>query len=193
MCLRLKRKHLHVPFCFVNEQGSITSGSDSAASTIMNKFDTLAISSRQLLSRRQKKRAFEQRYWENVHKNALRRLGRILNRQCKAEASIFAEFEAIVLQELAKQDSDAEFDIVMQELAKQGSEPAPIEKPGVVHRKNAPALRPKCVDDRYVEVCLVDALRAHRYKVPYTCNGPFWAMQDGNAFLSPWKQLEDML
>ena len=42
---------------------------------------------------------------------------------------------------------------------------------------------------RYKEVCLVDSLRAHRYKVPYTKDGPFWAVADGNALLQPWQTL----
>ena len=43
--------------------------------------------------------------------------------------------------------------------------------------------------ERFREVCLIDSLRAHRYKVQYTADGPFWAMADGNKFLRPWQNL----
>ena len=43
--------------------------------------------------------------------------------------------------------------------------------------------------ERYEEVCLIDSLRAHRYKVQYTKDGPFWALADGNTFLQPWQNL----
>ena len=39
---------------------------------------------------------------------------------------------------------------------------------------------------RYVDVCLVDARRTLSFKVPYTGNGPFWALADGSCFLKPW-------
>ena len=39
----------------------------------------------------------------------------------------------------------------------------------------------------YRDVCLVDALRGHGYKCPYTSDGPFWALQDGNVFLKPFQ------
>ena len=42
-------------------------------------------------------------------------------------------------------------------------------------------------DGKFVDVCLVDALRAHGFKVPYTKDGPFWAIADGSCFLSPWQ------
>lgn len=46
-------------------------------------------------------------------------------------------------------------------------------------------------EQRCADVCLVDSLRAHRYKVPYSSNGPFWALKDGNYFLRPWQSLGD--
>ena len=49
-------------------------------------------------------------------------------------------------------------------------------------------LRSRC-DDCFKDVCLVDALRAHGFKVPYTGDGPFWAIADGNRFLQPWQCL----
>ena len=42
---------------------------------------------------------------------------------------------------------------------------------------------------RHHDVCLIDALRAHRFKVPYCEDGPFYAVQDGSKFLRPSKQL----
>ena len=33
------------------------------------------------------------------------------------------------------------------------------------------------------------SLKAHRYKILYEGNGPFWALADGNVFLQPWKRL----
>lgn len=41
----------------------------------------------------------------------------------------------------------------------------------------------------YRDVCLVDVLRAHGFKIDYPGNGPFWALADGNVFLSDWKYL----
>ena len=41
--------------------------------------------------------------------------------------------------------------------------------------------------ERFEEVCLINVLRAHGFKVPYTCHGPFFAMADGNGFLQPWQ------
>ena len=35
----------------------------------------------------------------------------------------------------------------------------------------------------------MDTLRAHGYKVPYTCDGPFWAMKDGCRFLQEYGRL----
>ena len=42
---------------------------------------------------------------------------------------------------------------------------------------------PQGAERNYADVCLVDVLRAHGYKVDYEADGPFWAMQDGNRFL----------
>lgn len=38
-------------------------------------------------------------------------------------------------------------------------------------------------------MCLIDSLRAHRLKVPYKADGPFWAVSHGNEFLQPWQHL----
>ena len=35
----------------------------------------------------------------------------------------------------------------------------------------------------------MDVLRAHGFKIDYPGNGPFWALADGNIFLSDWKYL----
>lgn len=48
------------------------------------------------------------------------------------------------------------------------SQPIPVEKEGTVHDKKGAALCPKLLDERYAEVCLVDSLKARRYKVRYT-------------------------
>lgn len=45
---------------------------------------------------------------------------------------------------------------------------------------------PRKETPRYVDVCLVDAMRALSFKVPYTGNGPFWALADGSCFVKPW-------
>lgn len=45
------------------------------------------------------------------------------------------------------------------------------------------------IQERFKSVCLVDALRAFRYKVPYLGHGPFWAIKDGSKFLEPFKLL----
>ena len=44
-------------------------------------------------------------------------------------------------------------------------------------------------DKRYVDVCLVDVLRAHGYKCGYQADGPFWGMHDGNNFLEAYGPL----
>ena len=46
---------------------------------------------------------------------------------------------------------------------------------------------------QYHDVCLVDVLRAHGFKVEYVANGPFWAMQDGSKFLVPWQCLDSTM
>eukprot|EP00959_Pyramimonas_sp_CCMP1952_P266762 5577108-Pyramimonas_sp.AAC.1 len=38
----------------------------------------------------------------------------------------------------------------------------------------------------FKDVCLVDSFRAHRFKVPYVSDGPFWALKDGRAMLAPF-------
>lgn len=38
---------------------------------------------------------------------------------------------------------------------------------------------------RFSDVCLVDSFRAIGLKVPYSQDGPFWAVQDGNGMLEP--------
>eukprot|EP00439_Symbiodinium_sp_Y106_P019360 s234_g2.t1 len=45
-------------------------------------------------------------------------------------------------------------------------------------------------DERYRDVCLINVLRAHGYKCEYTADGPFWAMEDGNVFLKPFRYLD---
>ena len=42
---------------------------------------------------------------------------------------------------------------------------------------------------RHKNVCLIDALRGLGVKVPYTKDGPFWAMADGNPMLSRFGQV----
>ena len=44
-------------------------------------------------------------------------------------------------------------------------------------------------DGRLPDVCLIDALRAHGFKIPYSAPGPFRAMGDGDQFLKPWGRL----
>lgn len=53
-----------------------------------------------LLSRKQKKRAFERRYWDNVSKNARKWLEKHRLRQAQIEDAIFAEYETIVEKEM---------------------------------------------------------------------------------------------
>ena len=42
--------------------------------------------------------------------------------------------------------------------------------------------------DVFENVCLIDALRAHGYKLQYMGDGPFYARADGNLLLGPWKR-----
>ncbi len=39
--------------------------------------------------------------------------------------------------------------------------------------------------ERFQDVCLIDSLRAHGFKIPYIGDGPFWVIADGNRFLQP--------
>lgn len=46
--------------------------------------------------------------------------------------------------------------------------------------------RSKQYSDRKKEVCLIDAFRSLGMKqIGYHCDGPFWAMDDGNKMLKP--------
>lgn len=46
--------------------------------------------------------------------------------------------------------------------------------------------RSKQDSDRKKDVCLIDALRSLGMKeIGYHCDGPFWAMGDGNKMLKP--------
>ncbi|OLP84293.1 Localization factor PodJL [Symbiodinium microadriaticum] len=44
------------------------------------------------------------------------------------------------------------------------------------------------VEQKFQDVCLIDTLRAHGYKVDYASDGPFWAIQDGSTFLEPFRK-----
>ena len=50
-----------------------------------------------------------------------------------------------------------------------------------------PCVAPPCSGEgaHLQDVCLIYALRALGFKVPFTVNGPFWALAQGNAFLQP--------
>ena len=41
---------------------------------------------------------------------------------------------------------------------------------------------------KYIDVCLIDTLRALGVKVPYEGNGKFWALADGNRMLKAFDQ-----
>ena len=38
---------------------------------------------------------------------------------------------------------------------------------------------------RFHDVCLIDALRGHGFKIPYLGSGPYWAIADGTTMLRP--------
>ncbi|CAE7235509.1 unnamed protein product, partial [Symbiodinium sp. KB8] len=40
---------------------------------------------------------------------------------------------------------------------------------------------------RYRDTCLVNALRAHRFKIDFEANGPFFAVRDGSKMLRPFR------
>eukprot|EP00434_Breviolum_minutum_P014051 symbB.v1.2.012392.t1/scaffold857.1/size218589/7 len=58
----------------------------------------------------------------------------------------------------------------------------------LIVEEEAKSLQKEKETPRYVDVCLVDAMRALSFKVPYTGNGPFWALADGSCFVKPWGQ-----
>ena len=45
----------------------------------------------------------------------------------------------------------------------------------------------------YRDNCLVDALRALGFKVPYSQDGPFYVLKDGRKMLAPLEQLVNNL
>ena len=47
--------------------------------------------------------------------------------------------------------------------------------------------------ERKKNVCLVDSLRSLGVPVPYSGDGPFYALADGNIFLSPYGNLSSAL
>ena len=46
------------------------------------------------------------------------------------------------------------------------------------------------MEEKFQDVCLIDTLRAHGYKVDYASDGRFWAIQDGSTFLEPFGSLD---
>ena len=46
------------------------------------------------------------------------------------------------------------------------------------------------MEEKFQDVCLIDTLRAHGYKVDYASDGPFCAIQDGSTFLEPFGSLD---
>ena len=60
------------------------------------------------------------------------------------------------------------------------------QKPSGSHGPESSSSRRQSIPQCHFEnTCLIDALRAHRLKVPYTCEGPFYALRDGCRFLRP--------
>ena len=59
-----------------------------------------------------------------------------------------------------------------------------------LHENVPPSKKPPATPAQYHNVCLVDVLPAHGFKVEYVANGPFWAMQDGSKLLVPWQCLD---
>lgn len=68
----------------------------------------------------------------------------------------------------------------------------PKQKPSIArnmfvnHVRNVAAGRK---DVQKTNVCSVDALRSLGVPVPYVCDGPFWALRDGNRMLSGFGRL----
>lgn len=58
------------------------------------------------MSRRQRRRRYEERYWDNVCINALKKLERRKARKERAEEAIFEEYKAVVAKELEAQPDD---------------------------------------------------------------------------------------
>ena len=58
------------------------------------------------------------------------------------------------------------------------------------HGYTAHGQKPLSVFD---DVCLIDAFRALGVKVPYTCDGKFWALADGNRMLEPFGRKLDSI
>lgn len=46
------------------------------------------------------------------------------------------------------------------------------------------------MEEKFKDVCLIDTLRAHGYKLEYASDGPFWAIRDGSTFLEPFGSLD---
>jgi hypothetical protein len=142
------------------------------------------------LSRRQKRRRYEERYWDNVYLNALKKLDRRRARKERELEAIFEEYKGIVAKEREAQldESDAPRASADETCSGFSRFICPTKK--LCFRSGQPRSSPiRPPAERFREVCLIDSLRAHRYKVQYTADGPFWAMADGNKFLRPWQNL----
>lgn len=219
------------------------------------------------LSRRQKRRRFEERYWDNVRKHALSQLERIRQRREQAYDQLWAEFAAIVAEETMELEkaggnvsSNSGLTVLMGcwcfELVSPfpvtalknvfvGSRglptPGPSKRPHRLHQScrrvvvekesssnsgTTVAIDGVCFDStsylpiylktinyicfcckprglsshiphsnfprrqgqshRYVEACLVDSFRSVGVKVPYSSDGPFFALADGRNMLLPF-------
>ncbi|CAK0814461.1 unnamed protein product [Prorocentrum cordatum] len=81
-------------------------------------------------------------------------------------------------------------DEILLEFGCAGTDYTPTAVMGPTRRRRAvqpPADKGEETNEGYFkDVCLVDALRAHRYKVPYVADGPCWAQKHGNQMLAPF-------
>ena len=59
--------------------------------------------------------------------------------------------------------------------------------------ESSPVSLRRIESERKKNVCLVDSLRSLGVPVPYSGDGPFYALADGNIFLSPYGNLSSAL
>lgn len=136
------------------------------------------------LTKRQKQRRRENVYWDNVLKHELQKLPKIWARK--------------------RLQADRNFDDVIEEfasfpdlpMATQCEPPTkPKRKPSIIrnmfvnHVRTVPVGGKDAPHARNMNVCLVDALRSLGVRIPYVCDGPFWALRDGNRMLSGFGHL----
>ena len=136
------------------------------------------------LTKRQKQRRRENTYWDNVLKHELQKQSKIWARKrCQADRDFNDAIEEFT------SFPDLPMDTQCEPSTKPKQKPSITRNMFVNHVRNVAAGRKDAPPVRKTNVCLVDALRSLGVPVPYVCDGPFWALRDGNRMLSGFGRL----